>query len=350
MGELLPGIAERTVSTDRLAVHLLEVPDRTGPAVIFVHGNLSSADFWQRSMLAVPSGYRPIAVDLRGFGGSEPAPVDARRGVRDYADDVGATMSALGIESAHMVGWSLGGGVVMQLLRERAELIRTVTLVNPVSPYGYGGTRGEAGELTDPGAAGSGGGTANPEFVERLRAGDRSADSPLSPRQVLLNFYVKPPCQPEDTELLVDAILSSRIGDDHYPGDLVATDAWPGMAPGSRGVLNALAPNNFRLDDLHEVAPKPPICWIRGADDQIVSNAAMFDLANLGALGLVPGWPGGQTHPPQPMVTQTRAVLDRYAAAGGTYEEIVFPDTGHSPHLERPAEFTAALRNILAKG
>lgn len=76
----------------------------------------------------------------------------------------------------------------------------------------------------------------------------------------------------------------------------------------------------------------------------------MFDLANLGALGALPGWPGSETHPPQPMVTQTRAVLDRYATAGGSYDEIVIADAGHSPHIEKPAEFSAALEEILAKG
>jgi pimeloyl-ACP methyl ester carboxylesterase len=43
------------------------------------------------------------------------------------------------------------------------------------------------------------------------------------------------------------------------------------------------------------------------------------------------------------MVAQTRAVLDRYAATGGAYREVVFPDVGHSPHVERPQEFVVAL-------
>ena len=50
------------------------------------------------------------------------------------------------------------------------------------------------------------------------------------------------------------------------------------------------------------------------------------------------------------MITQTRAVLDRYAAAGGTYDEVVIANVGHSPHLEAPAEFAAALQAVLAKG
>ncbi len=349
MTTLLTGVTARRVPTDRLTVNVLEVPGRTGDPVVFVHGNVSSSVFWQRTMLDVPDTHRPLAVDLRGFGDTDPSPVDATRGLRDYSDDLAATLRALDLGPAHLVGWSLGGGVVLQLLRDEPALVRSLVLVNPVSPYGFGGTRGPDGELVDPSGAGSGGGAANPEFVQRLRDGDTSTDSPLSPRQTMLAFYVKPPFEPEHADLFVGSMLSTRVGDDHYPGDATTTDAWPGIAPGVRGVLNTIAPTHFRLDDLHLVEPKPPILWVRGADDQIVSDTSMFDLAYLGQLGAVPGWPGAATHPPQPMVTQTRAVLDRYAAAGGRYHEAVFADVGHSPHVERPAEFATALAEHLAR-
>lgn len=127
----------------------------------------------------------------------------------------------------------------------------------------------------------------------------------------------------------------------------MTTQAWPGVASGKRGVLNAMSPLYFRLDGLPRVAPKPPMCWIRGADDQIVSDTSLFDLAYLGSLGIVPGWPGEQAVPPQPMVTQTRAVLQAYAAAGGLFREVVIDDCGPSPRLEKPAEFLAALTDAL---
>jgi pimeloyl-ACP methyl ester carboxylesterase len=343
MTTLLTGVTARRVPTQRLTVNVLEVPGRSGDPVVFVHGNVSSSVFWQRAMLDLPEAFHPLALDLRGFGETDPEPVDATRGLRDYADDVTATLDALDIAAAHLVGWSMGGGVVLQLLRDRPSLVRSAVLVNPVSPYGFGGTRGVDGELVDPSGAGSGGGAANPEFVQRLRDGDRSSDSPLSPRQVMLAFYVKPPLHPEHADVFVESMLSTRTGDDHYPGDTVTTDAWPGVAPGTRGVLNTMAPTHFRIDDLDAVDPKPPILWLRGADDQIVSDTSMFDLAYLGQLGAVPGWPGADTHPPQPMIAQTRAVLEAYAAAGGRYQEVVFDECGHSPHIEKPAEFSAAL-------
>ena len=86
--------------------------------------------------------------------------------------------------------------------------------------------------------------------------------------------------------------MSSRTGDDNYPGDSRPSSNWPGMAPGDRGVLNTMAPNHFRIaDDLVAVSAKPPVVWVRGDKDVIVSDTSLFDLAYLGQLGVVPGWP-----------------------------------------------------------
>ncbi|MBB4905574.1 alpha/beta fold hydrolase [Actinophytocola algeriensis] len=342
---MLDGITATRVTTPRLTAQVLSVDGRAGDPVVFVHGNVSSSLFWQRQMLDLPAGYRPLAVDLRGFGGTDPLPVDATRGLRDFTDDV----VSLDLGPAHYVGWSMGGGVLMQLLRDHPALVRTLTLVNPVSPYGFGGTTGPEGTLISPDGAGAGAAGANPEFVQRLADGDRGSEQ-TSPRTIMNTFYVHGTVPAADEDEFVESMLTTRTGEDNYPGDSVPSDAWPGAAPGPRGVLNTMAPNHFRVDDLHTIDPKPPILWLRGADDQIVSDTSMFDLAHLGQLGAIPGWPGAETHAPQPMVTQTRAVLDRYAAAGGTYEEIVFPGTGHSPHVERPAEFAAAIHKGLTRG
>ena len=87
--------------------------------------------------------------------------------------------------------------------------------------------------------------------------------------------------------------------------------------PGARGVLNTMAPTVFDVSGIVDLPDKPPVLWVRGDADQIVSDTSVFDLAFLGSVGAVPGWPGAEVFPPQPMVTQTRSVLDRYAATGG---------------------------------
>jgi pimeloyl-ACP methyl ester carboxylesterase len=349
METLLEGITARRVPTKRLTANVLEVAGRgEGRPVLFVHGNVSSSLFWQPTMLALPAPYRPLAVDLRGFGDTDPEPVDATRGLDDYADDLAALLAALDLPPVHLVGWSMGGGVVLRHLLAAPSTVASVTLVDPVSPYGFGGTRGLDGELCDPSGAGSGGGTANAEFVRRLGEGDRGDTDPLSPRQVLLAHYVKPPHVPEHLDIYVESMLSTRLGDDHYPGTATTTGAWPGIAPGDRGVLNTMAPTHFRIDPaaLAAIDPKPPILWIRGADDVIVSDTSLYDLNHLGQLGAVPGWPGEDTCPPQPMVSQTRAVLDRY----GDYREVVIEGAGHGPHLDQPTIFLDTLTTFLADG
>lgn len=328
------------VTTSRLVQNVLSRDDDSGEPVVFVHGNVSSAAFWRDTMAALPERFRPLAPDLRGFGETDPEPVDATRGLRDYSDDVLALVDALGLERVHLVGWSLGGGIVLQALRDRPAAVASVTLVNPISPYGYGGTEGAEGRLTHADGTGSGAGAANPDFVTRLRQGDRTDESPTSPRSVFRSSYVAKPVADEDFYL--EAMLTTRVGPAHYPGDAVSSDAWPGVRPGISGVLNAAAPTHFRLDDLHKIGQKPPILWIRGADDVIISDTSLFDLAHLGALGVVPGSPGTAA---QPMIAQTRAVLERY----GPYTEVVLPECGHSPHLEYPAEFQRLLVEHLSR-
>lgn len=97
-------------------------------------------------------------------------------------------------------------------------------------------------------------------------------------------------------------------------------------------------------------SPKPPVLWVYGADDQIVSDTSLSEAGYLGKLGLLPGWPGEDVYPPQPMVGQTRAVLERYAAAGGRYREVRFEECGHTPYIEHPERFMAEFTAVLAEG
>jgi pimeloyl-ACP methyl ester carboxylesterase len=340
MQTVLPGIDATDVRTDRLTARVFERPG-TGPAVVLVHGNVSSSLFFQPLMLGLPDGIRALAIDLRGFGDSETLPVDATRGLRDFADDVASVLDALGTGPVHLVGWSMGGGVVLQLLLDRPDLVASLVLESPVSPYGFGGTTMQGGVLN--GGAGSGGGGANHQFVAALAAGDRTDATPTSPRTVYRTTYVKHPEAITNEDLWVESMLTTAIGPDNYPGDAATTDAWPGFAPGVRGVLNTMTPDHLDLTGIVDAEPKPPILWVHGADDVIVSDTSYFDLNFLGSIAAIPGWPGADVAPPQPMVTQTRAVLDRYEAAGGRVTEVLVPDCGHSPHLEAPAAFTAAL-------
>lgn len=347
----LPGVTPKTITTDRLTTRVLFSGPDDGVPVLFLHGNASSATWWEETMIALPGGFRAIAPDQRGFGDADAAKkVDATRGAGDWADDAVALLDALSIERAHLVGKSLGGVVVWRLLADAPDRFLTATVVDPGSPFGYGGTKDELGTPCYDDYAGSGGGLIGAPVVEAVKAGDRSLENPFGYRSGLRRLVFKPPFVPAREEDLLAASLSIHIGDQAFPGDKVLSANWPFVAPGVWGAANALSPQYVSEATRRLIAaqPKLPVLWVRGSHDLSVSDSAAADMATLGALGLVPGWPGAEVYPPQPMLGQTRAVLEQYAAAGGRYQEVVIQDAGHVPFIEKPAEFNAAFHAHLA--
>lgn len=346
----IPTITEaRRVASDRLETRVLFAGDEEGVPVLFVHGNLSAATWWEETMQRLPAGYRAIAADLRAYGEADPAAkVDATRGMKDFSDDLAALLDALNIEAAHMVGHSLGGAVLWQMLADHPGRVLSLTQVCPGAPHGFGGCLAD-GTPCFPDNAGAGGGAVNPDMIALMQAGDRGADTPNHMRNVLNAFVWKPPFVPERIEDILTSALAQHLGEADYPGDMMASENWPGMAPGKLGPINAMAPL-YQADPLGftKSGAKAPILWLRGADDTIVADASFFELGTLGSAGAVPGWPGADVYPPQPMISQTETALGAYEAAGGSVSRVVLEDCGHSPYLEKPAEFDAAFHGFLA--
>ena len=75
------------VDTDRLAMQVYESGPEDGVPVVLIHGNLSTGRFFEHLFDGAPERYRLIAPDMRGFGDTERVPIDATRGLRDWADD-----------------------------------------------------------------------------------------------------------------------------------------------------------------------------------------------------------------------------------------------------------------------
>jgi pimeloyl-ACP methyl ester carboxylesterase len=346
--DLLPGITAHTTQTERLRVHWLEAGPPHGVPVILVHGNLSTSRFLEHVPAAAPPRFRFVLPDMRGFGRTEPLPIDATRGLRDWSDDIHALVTALGIEvPVHLLGWSTGGAAISHYALEHGP-VASLTYVDPVSPYGFGGVHRD-GTLCYPDAAGSGGGLVNKEFIARLRAGDRGADSPFSPRNVMNNSYWAPSHRepPAREDLLVDQMLRTLVGDNGYPGDTTPSNNWPGAAPGTRGILNALSPKYCNWAGIVDLDPKPRILWTHGAADVLVADGSMWEAGTLGAAGHLPGWPGIDVFPPQPMVTQIRDVLGRYAAAGGPVRTETFEGSGHGPMFDSTERWKATFFGFL---
>lgn len=298
-------------------------------------------------MTAMPAQFYSLAVDLRGYGETEDQPIDATRGARDWADDLLALLDELNIPSAHLVGWSAGAAATLQLLLQHPQRVKSLTLIAPVSPFGFGGSKDSTGTPCYSDYSGSGAGLVPAEFVKHIEQQDRGTDSPYSPRNIIRTAFVFNNQSLDREEDLLTGSLQQKIGVHRYPGDSETSPHWPHSSPGQFGPINAVSAKYLQLDQLPEVNPKPSILWIRGDQDCIISNSSMSDLAVLGQQNLVPDWPGNETFPPQPMLDQTRQVLESYQKNGGCYQEMVIPNTGHSPFLENPKAFMEAFHGFL---
>jgi pimeloyl-ACP methyl ester carboxylesterase len=350
MGDL----ASSMVTTDRLETHVWAGGPADGVPLLLVHGNLVTGGWWRYVAERLPGDVRVIAPDLRGYGRTEARPVDATRGLGDMADDLRSLLVALGLAdraAVNAAGWSLGGGVLWQYALDYPDDLASLTMVAPLSPYGFGGTKGPGGEPCFADFAATGGGTAAAEVYRRFAAQDRSEDEPLtSPRVILREYFgARGNAAAVDEEFLLDEVLRTRTGDGFSPGDSTASPNWPGVAPGTRGIFNAISPRWYNAAAFAGLARKPPVTWLRGGQDQVVSDTSMFDLGYLGQLGAMPGWPGDGVLPPQPMAGQTRAVLDAYRAGGGVAEEVVLPEAAHGMPVEVPEQVAAVIEARLVR-
>lgn len=340
--DLPSGVTSHTAQTARLTTHWIESGPQDGVPVVLVHGNLSTGRFYEHVLPGAPGRFRFIAPDMRGFGDSEKADLDATRGLRDWSDDVKALVDHLGITAPiHLAGWSTGGAAISHYALDHGG-VASLTYIDPVSPYGFGGVHRD-GTPSFPDHAGSGGGTGSPDFVARLRDGDRGTDSPFSPRNVMRTSYWASThtVDPEREDMLVDEVLKSLIGDGGYPGDTTTSENWPGVAPGTKGILNALSPKYCNWSSIVDLDPKPPILWTHGTADIVIADGSAWEMGSLGAAGYVPGWPGMEVYPPQPMVSQIRDVLTAYADGGGKVRMEMFDGSGHSPNLDAAERWTA---------
>ena len=99
-----------------------------GPVILLIHGMAGSSRTWLDAMRLLARDYTVIAPDLLGHGESAKPLGDYSLGA--YASGLrDLLVGALGIESATLVGQSLGGGVAMQLAYQHPELCERLVLI-----------------------------------------------------------------------------------------------------------------------------------------------------------------------------------------------------------------------------
>lgn len=107
----------------------------TGEPILLIHGNFSSGIFYHDLYERISDRYRCIAPDMRGFGDSTYN--NRFDTLAELADDLAEFLDVLNIESAYVVGWSLGGGVAMELAARHADKVKKLVIIEGVGCKGF---------------------------------------------------------------------------------------------------------------------------------------------------------------------------------------------------------------------
>jgi 4,5:9,10-diseco-3-hydroxy-5,9,17-trioxoandrosta-1(10),2-diene-4-oate hydrolase len=116
-----------------LKLHYHEAGAEHAETVILLHGGGPGASAWSnfgRNLPVFAKHYRTIAVDQPGFGRSD-KPTEHPQYFRHSADAVAGLMDTLGIERAHFVGNSLGGGAAVRLALNHGKRAGRLVLMGP---------------------------------------------------------------------------------------------------------------------------------------------------------------------------------------------------------------------------
>lgn len=101
----------------------------SGRTILFLHGFPFNRQLWYNQMRAIPSGWRGVAMDLRGFG--ESAGSDDPQYTMDmFADDAAALLTHLRVRRAVICGLSMGGYIALAMQRRYPSMLGGLVLAD----------------------------------------------------------------------------------------------------------------------------------------------------------------------------------------------------------------------------
>ncbi|MEE9414654.1 MAG: alpha/beta hydrolase [Acidimicrobiales bacterium] len=163
----------------------------TGPPVVFLHGVGGNRRNWAYQTAQLSDTYTTVAWDARGYGDSDDYEGDLE--FSQFGDDLARMLDHLGIDSAHLVGLSMGARVLMDFFPRNRDRVVTLTLCDCFYAYQTALTPEKQREYV--------------EFRERpLLEGRTFAD--LAP--ALVQSLVSPRCSDSVRAELHDSILALR--------------------------------------------------------------------------------------------------------------------------------------------
>lgn len=114
-------------ASDGIRIHYSAVGRRSEPPVLMIQGLGADKHGWALQRLAFSPHYRVLAHDNRGAGRSD-KPLDGYS-LEQMADDAVAVLDHAGIDTAHVMGASMGGAISQFLAVRYPERVRSLTLV-----------------------------------------------------------------------------------------------------------------------------------------------------------------------------------------------------------------------------
>src|SRR3954452_9379451 len=99
----------------------------SGPPVILIHALGLDWRMWEPVMPARAQGHRVYAYDIRGHGAAAGAP--GGYVMQDVAEDLAAVMDVVGVQAAHVVGLSYGGGIAQTFATRWPERLASLSLL-----------------------------------------------------------------------------------------------------------------------------------------------------------------------------------------------------------------------------
>ncbi len=102
-----------------------------GPPLTLVHGMASGLESWDRVAQVLRRRFQVIRYDLRGHGHSDRLP--GSYAIEDFAADLRAILSQLGITRTHLAGFSLGGLIVQSFALNHAQQTDKIVIMSAVA-------------------------------------------------------------------------------------------------------------------------------------------------------------------------------------------------------------------------
>jgi pimeloyl-ACP methyl ester carboxylesterase len=187
----------------------------SGQPLLLLHGGFLTIELWEPLLTMLAEGRQVIAVELQAHGRT--ADIDRPLRYEQLADDAAALLQQIAIDQTDVFGYSLGGGVALQLAIRHPQLVRT--LVAASAAFKHDGWY--------------------PEILGAMAAmtGDVMVGTPLH------EAYVRVAPRPDDWSTLVARVSELQTGEDS------AYD-W------SEGVAAITAPTLLIYGDADSVRPQ----------------------------------------------------------------------------------------------